>query len=81
MNSRLTKHFCLLLAAVLCLLLSAGKAFAQKIDLNSNGMSDIWEQIYGASALDPDADADGDGVPNGLEALAGIDPFDPDSVP
>jgi len=43
-------------------------------------MSDIWEQIYGAAGLDPNLDSDGDGVPNRLEALAGTNPFDPDSV-
>src|SRR5437660_1667290 len=56
-------------------------AQAQKIDLNANGMSDVWEQIYGAAGLDPNADTDGDGVPNRLEALAGTDPFDPTSFP
>src|ERR1041385_1682285 len=56
-------------------------AHAQKIDLNHNGVSDIWEEIFGASALDPNADTDGDGVPNQLEALAGTDPFDSSSAP
>ena len=51
------------------------------IDQNSNGMSDIWELVYGANGIDPNADSDGDGVPNILEAIAGTDPFDPTSVP
>src|SRR6266446_409243 len=54
---------------------------AQMIDLNANGMSDVWEQIYGASGLDPNADTDGDGVINRLEAIAGTDPLDPSSAP
>ena len=54
---------------------------ARTIDLNVNGMSDIWELIYGASGLDPNGDADGDGVSNGLEAIAGTNPFDSTSVP
>jgi uncharacterized protein (DUF1800 family) len=54
---------------------------AQKIDLNSNGVSDVWEQIYNASSLDPTSDADGDGVSNGTESLAGTDPFDASSFP
>src|SRR5438876_8715013 len=67
--------------AVAMMLLCPSRLHAQKLDLNSNGMSDIWEQIYGATDLDPNADTDGDGVPNRLEALAGTDPFDPNSVP
>src|ERR1017187_8590042 len=51
------------------------------VDLNSNGMSDVWEQIYGASGLDPNLDADGDGFSNSQEALAGTNPFDSNSFP
>src|SRR5438552_16819360 len=69
------------LAALAISVLCAATALGQSIDLNSNGMSDIWEQIYGASGLDPNADTDGDGVPNRLEAIAGTDPLDPDSAP
>ena len=54
---------------------------AQMIDLNGNGVSDIWELVYGAGGLDPSGDADGDGVSNGLEAIAGTNPFDSNSVP
>ncbi len=54
---------------------------ARAIDLNGNGMSDIWELIYNAGGLDPNADTDGDGVPNKLEAIAGTDPLDSNSVP
>ena len=51
------------------------------VDLNHNGMSDIWELIYGASGLDPSADTDGDGVSNLGEATAATDPFDPTLFP
>src|SRR6266481_4856826 len=68
-------------SAVCIQLLFATSALAQSIDQNANTMSDIWEQIYGAAGLDPNADTDGDGVANRLEALAGTDPFDPDSFP
>jgi uncharacterized protein (DUF1800 family) len=54
---------------------------AQKVDLNANGMSDIWEQIYGGTALTSGADADGDGVSNAAESTAGTNPFDTNSVP
>src|SRR3954462_14497196 len=69
-------------AALLTLLVFAGASLrAQKVDLNTNGESDVWEQIYGATGLNPDADTDGDGVNNRLEAIAGTDPFDAQSVP
>lgn len=51
------------------------------VDLNHNGMSDVWELTFGASGLDPNADTDGDGVINRLEAFAATDPFDPTSYP
>lgn len=54
---------------------------AQMIDQNGNGMSDIWELLYGAQGLDPNGDADGDGAPNRLESIAGTNPFDANSVP
>jgi hypothetical protein len=56
-------------------------ARAQPPALNSGGMSAIWELLYGAQGVDPDADPDGDGVPNRLEAIAGTDPFNAQSLP
>ena len=70
----------LVLAACLLLVL-ANRSRAQMIDLNGNGMSDVWEWVYGATGLDPNADTDGDGVINSAEALAGTNPFDSNSVP
>jgi uncharacterized protein (DUF1800 family) len=61
--------------------LSRGPMHAQMVDLNGNGMSDIWELIYGASGLNPQGDADGDGASNLQEAIAGTNPFDPNSKP
>ena len=51
------------------------------IDLNGNGMSDIWEWIYNANGLSPGADTDGDGFSNLQEAIAGTNPFDSNSYP
>ena len=69
------------LVLLLATLLAPGLAPARSIDLNGNGMSDIWELIYGASNLDPNGDADGDGASNLLESIAGTNPFDSNSVP
>jgi uncharacterized protein (DUF1800 family) len=61
----------------LALVLTAHPAAA--LDLNSNGLDDIWEARYQATGLSPGADADGDGQTNSAEAAAGTDPFDPSS--
>lgn len=54
---------------------------ARAIDANGNGLNDIWELIYGAGLLDPNADTDGDGWTNAQESAAGTNPFDPHSHP
>src|SRR6267378_2658874 len=56
----IVSRFCVVLLA----LMACERIQAQKLDLNANGMSDVWEQIYGAVALDPNLDSDGDGVSN-----------------
>src|SRR5262245_815173 len=83
MCNRLTKHAGLSLGCLVFLLTIFGgnRGQAQKVDLNANGASDIWELIYSAGALDPNADSDGDGVINRLEAIAGTNPLDSNSVP
>lgn len=51
------------------------------VDRNGNLQSDLWEAKYAATNLAAGADADGDGVPNREESIAGTDPFDPLSFP
>jgi hypothetical protein len=63
------------------LLVSTPSSRAQMLDLNANGMSDVWEQIYNASGLNPNADTDGDGFSNAQEALAGTNPTNALSFP
>ena len=63
------------------LLFAALAVPAQMIDLNGNGISDVWEWIYNANGINPNADADGDGFSNLQEAIAGTSPFDSNSYP
>lgn len=49
------------------------------IDLDGNGQSDIWALIYNAQGLPASGDADGDGVSNLNESLAGTNPLDGNS--
>lgn len=45
------------------------------IDLDRNNIADAWEQQYfGATAVDPNGDPDGDGVSNLMEYQNGTDP-------
>ena len=67
----------LLAAAVLPSFTSAHAAITDP----SNGFDAVWEVVYNASALDPNADTDGDGFTNAQEAAAGTDPRDPASHP
>ena len=69
------------IVTVILVLLGTIGASAQMIDLNGNGMSDIWEWVYGATNVNPKADPDGDGFSNAQEATAGTNPFDYNSYP
>jgi len=60
------------------LLCSAAVPLRAGIDINANGLSDIWEFRYPA-ASDPAVDTDGDGQSNRSESIAGTDPVDPRS--
>jgi len=51
-----------------------GLGLCRSIDLNGNGLSDVWEFIYFAGPADPDADTDGDGSSNYKEMMWGTSP-------
>jgi hypothetical protein len=69
------------LVIVFWLLFTALGASAQMVDMNGNGMSDIWEWVYNAYGINPNSDPDGDGFSNLQEAIAGTNPFDSKSYP
>lgn len=52
---------------------------AHALDLNNNGMSDIWEARYGLGSSSSAEDLDGDGYNNLQESLLGTDPHRADS--
>lgn len=52
----------------------------QGVDLDGDGMSDLWEAYYNARDLAPDQDTDGDGASNLYESRTGTDPRDPSSA-
>jgi Protein of unknown function (DUF1800)/PA14 domain/CHRD domain/Bacterial TSP3 repeat/Putative Ig domain len=56
-------------------------SFAQVPVVTGNTLSPVWESLYGAQGVDPDADPDGDGLSNRQEAIAGTDPFNAASAP
>ena len=74
------KTFCQRLIVLFAALATATHAPAI-VDSNTNGMSDVWEELHNAIGIDPNADSDGDGFPNYLECLAGTDPFNANSFP
>ncbi len=61
-------------------ILATPRAFSQGIDLDGDGLGDLWSAYYGAAGLQPQNDDDGDGATNREEEIAGTDPFDPSSV-
>jgi uncharacterized protein (DUF1800 family) len=49
---------------------------AAALDLDGNGLGDVWEQYYGVGAHTAGADEDRDGLTNTFEERAGTNPLD-----
>jgi pimeloyl-ACP methyl ester carboxylesterase len=49
------------------------------IDLNHDGMSDVWQQKYSVPSADASRDYDGTGLTNSQKSLLGLDPRNPNS--
>lgn len=49
------------------------------IDLNNDGMSDVWQQKYSVPSADANLDYDGTGLTNSQKSLLGLAPRDPNS--
>src|SRR5438552_6817255 len=49
------------------------------IDLNNDGMSDVWQQKYSVPSADASLDYDGIGLTNSQISLLGLDPRNPNS--
>lgn len=64
--------------AIATLLLVASTS--QAGDWNRDGLGDIWALFYNATNAPSLQDSDGDGVLNWEEAVAGTDPWNPDSL-
>ncbi|HMP81782.1 MAG TPA: DUF1800 family protein, partial [Verrucomicrobiota bacterium] len=70
-----------LLGVALLVIAPSIQSSAQLLDLNTNGMSDVWEYTYNAYGIVADQDSDADGVSNTHESVAGTNPADKSAVP
>jgi hypothetical protein len=70
-------------SGVACLVFSLTRFVYAQVPAVASGstMSPVWESLYGAQGVDPNADPDGDGLSNWQEAVAGTDPFNASSAP
>src|SRR5215831_4715707 len=75
------RQSCLIWCVVSAVWLAGAYASFGMVDLNGDGMSDIWEWTHSKPRFNPVADPDRDGFSNLQESIAGTDPFDSNSYP
>lgn len=63
--------------AIVLTILFVSTVSSRAIDLDGDGMSDVWQRINDIATGDTVTDIDGDGQSNAKEAEAGTDPRDP----
>src|SRR5450432_2579336 len=64
----------------LILLQSSSFRAAAWLDVNGDGLDDIWQLKYNASGLSANAITNGDGMTNAQKSIAGVNPFAPNSA-
>lgn len=69
----------IILTLILCVIGQPALA-ASFLDADGDGMSDVWQRLYGISSSQANDDPDGDGRTNVQESFAGTDPNDPYSA-
>jgi hypothetical protein len=69
-----------MLCRSLAILLGLFSTARAELDLNRNGLGDVWEAKFAPAVFAPDEDSDGDGRTNAEEARAGTDPLRADDV-
>jgi hypothetical protein len=68
------------LSLLLSALVLASQTTRAALDLNTDGVPDIWATVHGLGALNMSVDSDGDGQTNAQEALWGTNPMSPGDI-
>jgi len=67
-------------AWALAFLLTGASYACAGVDIDGDGLGDVWTQYFNAQGFNPNTDNDGDGQSNLAESIAGTNPMDARSV-